>query len=131
MDNRYFKYLLYLFVFTIGCKKRPFDYRNKYYGKWEFTYQFAETAPSYSTTKNGTELGDVYYKKHDGKNALHFNTSFFDFGTIIIDADGSFSGCGTTGEFSSRKSMQLSYNSFYCYGGHSGSQRYIVTAVKK
>lgn len=45
MKSKHYKTFVLLLassLFIIGCKKQPFDYRNKYVGEWEFKVHRSE-----------------------------------------------------------------------------------------
>ena len=115
---------------TIGCKKRLIDYRNKYCGTWEFNYQYQYRGQGiYQPVTEGTEDCKIYYLKHGPREVLYFNFQNID-SVYVVERNGSFSNCGSSGKFDSRKKMQFTYSSSSC-GGLGGTHSYTVTATKK
>ena len=125
------KYLSVLLLLTIGCKKRLIDYRNKYCGTWEFNYQYQYSGQGiYQPTTQGSANCEIYYLKHGPREVIYFNFQNIDT-VYTVEKNGNLFGCGSNGQFDSRKKMHFTYSSSSCTGGIGGTHSYTITATKK
>lgn len=121
-------------MLTGACKKRPFDYRNKYQGVWRFTYTYYK----WSVYKGEAELltdefrGRVYYDPKEQKRdelLVEFSEEFTS--VITLDKKGKFEGCGGKGEFKDKKSVSFEYISNGCSRTYSSGTSYTVSGKKE
>jgi hypothetical protein len=81
--------ILSIVIILSACEKKPFDYRNKYIGKWDFVVERRE----FSMDTNDTHYWDTisYQGKIDyanGENNLLVQYTADDTITIEVDKDG-------------------------------------------
>jgi hypothetical protein len=121
--------LAFSFIFT-SCKKIPFDYRNKYWGDWNFHYTSCEWDNN-GNIKNGTGdyKGSITYDKKEKEKIL---INFIDSITVTfgVDKAGNLSGCGVEGTFDSKKKLFFTYRGNACNGILGWGVNYAVTGEK-
>ena len=64
-----------LIIFIISCEKHPFDHRNKYLGKWDFTTQWIKVnIDSLGQNDGGYEyyLGEIKYGDTENELIIEF-----------------------------------------------------------
>ncbi len=123
---------IFLFgVFLInsyGCKKTPFDYRNKYLGDWDLTTKWSTFNMSDSTSDHGeySYVGEVWY---DDERKIKIRTSDFQTNDFDISEDGKLSilGSNAYGEFSDDNNLEF----YVSYGGMGGGGASSVVGIKK
>ena len=133
MKHKNRNYLIFYFtiflLILVGCKKRPFDFRNKYLGEWDFTTEYGyfnmSDSTSFDTVYN--YKGEVWYDEK-GKIIIEYredNILEFEInkeGEITIDDY-----YDTRGEFSDKNNV-----SFYKQtGGLGGGTNQSVSGMKK
>lgn len=130
--SAYFFILLVILVLG-ACKKRPFDYRNKYQGVWRFTYSYYK----WSAYKGEAELftdryrGRIYYDGLASKrDEMHIEFSDEFTSAISLTRSGHFSGCGGRGKFKDKKNVEFSYSSNGCSTTYSSGISYTITGTK-
>ncbi len=132
------KTLLLLYVLTfvfcnIGCKKTPFDFRNKYCGDYNFVYSYYSWQLNLGVYATDTinYSGKVYYSI-ENKIEVDYNPNLsLELG---ITQDGNLSlPCGTIiGKFEDDNNLTLNYNSNSCgHGGLGGGSNYSIIGKKK
>ena len=135
--SRIFKFLKYfsiLCILTLGCKKRPFDYRNKYCGNYDFHYiEIPWTSINGNLSPNeGSYTGKVYYEKKANGDIILINYKGNITLTFAIDRQGKIVGCGGTGQFEKHKSVAFEHKTSSCSSGGLGAgYNYTVTGTKK
>jgi hypothetical protein len=70
--------LLVVLLVAIGCKKKPFDYRNKFIGRWSFRVERTEFNTDsvgyyYHDTINYT--GEINYGENDDEIRINYSSS--------------------------------------------------------
>lgn len=132
------KYFLFISIFVAihfsGCKKIPFDSRNKYWGKWKFTYSYYSWTYGSGTSNHvsGDYDGQITYdKKDDKKNTIIINyapglSAIFD---VINETN--LTCCGGDGKFINKKNVSFSISSSQCNLAMGGGTYYTVTGTKK
>ena len=114
--------ILTLIFISVGCKKQPFDYRNKYIGKFNFVYSYR------SWTMQGTYASDtIYYSGkiyYDISSEDKIKLDYDQNATLELDINknGELSlPCGVTiGKFDNNDQVTLNYGSNSCSGGGGG-----------
>jgi hypothetical protein len=117
----------------LGCKKKPFDPRNKYCGKWKFTsssYNWTYGQGATSPTMDEFD-GEVYYDKKDKSNLIiiKLNTGWKT--TFEIDGSGKITSCGSYGKFDSKDKVSFEYSSSACTLALGGGSYSSFTGTKK
>jgi hypothetical protein len=119
MINKFTKYFCFVLIIISGlfqgCKKIPFDSRNKYWGDWKFTCSSYSWSYPQGAGNTITEefTGKIYYDKGKDKKSIiieyNSNKMLFE-----VDYDGNLIGCGSSGKFESENSVSFDYSSSAC-----------------
>lgn len=113
--------IILIVLSAFGCKKRPFDFRNKYVGDYDITYSYSSWQLNSGVYNSDTLStgGKVYYDKKD-QIIISYNTN----STLIlgITKDGNLSlSCGTEiGKFDNKNEFRINYGTNSCPGGGMG-----------
>lgn len=122
--------LLGLLIF-ISCKKKPFNYRNKFLGDWEFKVERSEfNTDSIGYHYNDTLIytGKIKYGSNDDELLIEYSNE--NSITIKIDKEDNLSGLPNAycnGEFIGKDKIHL----FLRWGGLGGGITHIVDGEKK
>lgn len=125
--------LLFTAVFlATGCKKRVFDYRNKYLGDYQIEYIQSHWQMNQPTTTDTTQIAaTISYDKKGPKDELklHFNNKDL---TLNVDQEGKITMCKSViGKFEYGDYFTIVYSSNTCAsGGLGGGTNYRVTGEK-
>jgi hypothetical protein len=131
------KTILILFVLaavTGGCKKIPFDKRNKYLGDYHFTNSYFtwNITPYQSPTTTAEYDGKVSYDKKSNKNVIDIEFAPSLVYRFEINDNGEITICGGGGKFENKNKVTFDYSSHSCPGnGLGGGIVYSVTGDKK
>ncbi len=124
-------WLLFGLVIIISCKKKPFDYRNKFLGDWVFKVDRTEIntdSIGYYYHDSLTFLGQIKYGS--GDNDLLIEYSGDNSITLIIDKDDKLSDFPTqycSGQFDENNTIHL----FLRWGGLGGGVTHVIDGEKK
>lgn len=116
--NKITSFFLLLTVFLSSCDKRPFDYRNKFTGY----YQFEFTVTTWDANLNDTTTdiikmeGSVDYDKKGPRDEIKISISGLQQFTVTIDKDGTISSCGGSGKIENKRDFIFDYNTMLCSG---------------
>lgn len=123
---------LFCCIILNGCKKEPFDYRNKFLGNYTFSVQewtFNVYGVGVSTDTTFLFNGNISYGSDRNSILITYSTNVSVEPTIY--EDGTFKGYGGdnsfSGAFESSKKVTFSYK----YGGLGGYSSGIVTGERK
>jgi hypothetical protein len=125
--------LVPIFLFGIflinsyGCKKTPFDYRNKYVGDWDITTKWSSFNMLDSTRNHGqySYVGEVWYDD-EGKIKIKCSDSqTYDF-DISEEGKLSILGFNAYGEFRDDNNLEFYVSS----GGMGGGTSSTVVGIK-
>jgi|GEM_PF-2041076 len=99
-------------LIILGCKKHPFDYRNKFLGDYHFSIAISSWDPangSYDTTY--TNDGKIWYGSN--QNSILISFSGGESTELTIYEDGTLEANNCTGEFESLRKLkyQCTYQS--------------------
>ena len=117
-----------------GCKKKPFDHRNKYSHEYNFTYTYEKWDIAEGITESGTTnyKGTISYAKSDPDNqmTIHFDTN--ETLTVLVDKNGNITlDCGKSiGSFNKQKDCKLSFKTNSCGGNIGYWTNYELTGTK-
>jgi hypothetical protein len=135
--NRIPTYLLFLILFSsvlsVECKKRLFDYRNKYIGTWNFTYTViaCNNSPSPCDTSKSESVGKISYDRHSNKHVLDIEITPGSHHLYGVNKNGIFTDCAASGKFTDSNTMSFVWTTrMECGGGHSAGS-YTVTGTKQ
>lgn len=132
------KYLLILSVFVAihfsGCKKIPFDNRNKFCGKWKFSYSYYSW--TYGVGTYGNESGNydgqiTYDRKDENKNSIIINYAPGLTATFELFNDNNLKSCGGDGKFINKKFISFNISSSQCDLAMGGGTYYTVNGTKQ
>lgn len=120
---------------TISCKKRPFDYRNKYLGSFTFNYSIEDCDKASNPpcmNESGVYAGKIFYEKNDERDVIRINFAPNWSGRFRIDKNGNFKGCGITGKFEGKNSVSfVEIGSSVCTLALGSSYSYTVSGTKQ
>ena len=118
--------LTFSIAFTItACKKRPFDYRNKFLG--EFSYEVHCTYWTLGEQAEDTTIffnGNVEISEDENRILIYFLENVARESKIY--EDGSMHHAGVSGEFNSKDNLEFKYSS----GGLGGGTIYNVIGTR-
>ena len=116
-------------LILFGCKKKPFDYRNKFIGDWNFKVNTS----SFNTTTNYFHSDSLYYigeiKYGDHKDELFIQYTSTNSLTLKIDKDDKLSDFPTqhsNGEFENKNKLKIYLKS----GGLGGGSSQLINGIK-
>jgi hypothetical protein len=129
--NKHKKIYWLLFIIIISCNKKPFDYRNKYIGDWEFNIDITEfntSSVGYYYHDSLTYMGQIKYGNEDDNLLIEYssNNSI----TLKIDKENILTGFPTAycgGEFDGNNKLHL----YLRWGGLGGRITHVVDGEKK
>jgi hypothetical protein len=126
---------LSLIIISSGCKKKLFDYRNKYTGDYNFVYSYSSWTLSLGVYESDTIYysGKVYYDKKS-KGIIKINYTSNATLELQINKNGDLSlQCGTTiGKFENKNKLTLNYSTNSCPGGGlGGGSNFSITGIKQ
>lgn len=124
-------WLLLGLIFIIGCKKEPFDYRNKFLGDWEFKVERTELntdSIGYYYHDYFTYVGQIKYGSNDDELLIEYS----DDNSIMLKIDkedvlSNFPTHYCSGEFDGKDRIHL----YLKWGGLGGGVTHIVDGEKK
>jgi hypothetical protein len=117
-----FQIIAFIMTLAIGCKKKPFDYRNNFIGNYDFTvkqYTWVMSTSYWDTIYD--YHGKIIYGSGDNSVQIIFSENYSIEPTIYED--------GTLehyGEFETKDKIKFDLH----WGGLGGSSGYIVTGTK-
>ena len=113
-------------VTLISCKKRPFDYRNKYLGIYDFTvYQSSFDRRIGEVSGVLKYRGEITYGKEHSTILIHYlEDSFVE---LTLEKDGTLSERRVSGEFEDKKKIRFVMYS----GGMGGGAFWEITGEKE
>ena len=118
----------------LGCKKKPFDHRNKYFHDYNFSYTYEICDIAEGITESGTAKyeGTISYSKSDPADQM---TIHFDTGeklTVLVDKNGNITlDCGKSiGSFNKHKDCNLTFKTNTCGGNMGFWTKYELTGTK-
>jgi len=118
-------------VIINGCKKKPFNYRNKYVGDWEFTVEITEVntdSLGYYYHDTISYVGEIYYGNEDDELLITYTDK--NSITLKIDREEILSGFPTkysSGAFDGNEKIKL----YLRWGGLGGGITHSISGVKK
>jgi len=117
----------------IGCKKIPFDDRNKYIGNYHFIYNYYSWSGSTMSPVTYEEYdGRVYYNKSESKDIIKIEFAPDKIFEFTYEEGGTINICGGSGLFATKKDVSFEYLSSSCPGsGLGGGIKYNVIGQKK
>ncbi len=125
MTRKLSTFILLGFVLAIsGCEKKLFDYRNKYIGNYQLTYNFHYSQMD-GTTKDTLVVykGKVKYGEKGSVKIDWYDGSEYDF---ELSKKGALSKCNTSVGSMSKQQFQLSFTDDLCGPGPMGSDYTVV-----
>jgi hypothetical protein len=123
--------ILFSALLNFSCEKRPFDFRNKYLGNYDFVYSYSKWQLNLGVYDTISYTGKVYYDDRD-EISLDYNPNLT--WVLGIDKDGNLSlPCGVTiGKFENKNNLVLDYTTNTCGGGGlGGGSNYHIVGKKK
>jgi hypothetical protein len=103
---------------SVQCKKRLFDYRNNYTGKWTFVYTIHTIQDSRipeEETESGEFSGEITYDKNDDRRddiRIHFAPDWTE--RITLNKDNELIKCEKIGSFAKDDQVVFTFNSNSC-----------------
>jgi hypothetical protein len=138
MKNKHLKYFYILFILIIeffsGCKKIPFDDRNKYYGDWKFTYTYHSWRYGQGVSSPITEEYEgkiVYDKNEKNKRSIVITCASYITMSFDLNENGTIVGCGASGKFTDKRNVSFTYSTSACSYALGGGTDYTFIGVKK
>lgn len=116
-----------------GCNKKPFDYRNKVWGEWDFHYN------TYSWTFNtgvyNQQIGDfkgmiTYDRKDKSGNTILVNYMDGTTTQLELTKQGNLECCGGSGNIKDNKTISFSTATNFCNFAMGGGTNIYVTGKK-
>ena len=130
-------FFLFTFLLFTTCKKRLFDYRNKYVGDYEFSgyhYISSVTTGDQETVYFNKEEGRLSYKKSDDRDVMTIEIDDFFTENFEIDKDGIINFCGYSGHIDDDFELHVSFDKYACESGKpsiAARHQYVFTGEKK
>jgi hypothetical protein len=134
------KYLVLFFVFLLSmysCKKKLFDYRNKYVGEYNFSgYNFVKgiTAESVDTIFFNQINGELSYDRQLERDKMNLFIEDVISIEFTLNKSGSMSVCSEEGIIDEDYSLSVSFDKYICDYGKpllGGKHIYTITGKKK
>ncbi|MHC1707452.1 MAG: hypothetical protein AB9842_08015 [Bacteroidales bacterium] len=128
--NLLFSLFVVFSVILFSCEKHPFDYRNKYLGRWDFKTNWSKVnvdSIGQSVYGNAYYFGEIDYGDSDNELIIRFMLDKEV--TIEIDKTGRITNFGTTygsGYFRGKDELSL----YLRFGGLGGWEEYNITGTK-
>jgi hypothetical protein len=124
MRSNYSIFFSIIIISTIalgGCKKKLFDYRNKYCGDWEITvntetHTFGQFGGVTYSTDVYPDASISYNKQTESTITINGVSGLYE---VELSTNGSFEGCDISGGFSSEDDFNLTKGDcFYSASGY-------------
>lgn len=133
--NRIIVALLTLAVlFLFSCKKKPFNYRNKYVGNWTFSFITRDVSLGripQQIDQSGIYEGKIYYDgKNDGKDIIHIDFAPDWSSKFSLSKSGNISTCVDLGKFLNSNTVSFINTSESCHLRLGGDRSYTVTGTR-
>lgn len=134
MKSKHYKTFVLLLassLFIIGCKKQPFDHRNKYVGEWEFKVHRSELntdSIGYYEHDSLVYTGEVTYGSNENELLIQYTQG--NSITLTISKEGILSGFPThycNGEFRDKDKLHL----YLKWGGLGGGITHVIDGEKE
>lgn len=128
---KYIYWMLLAMIIIVSCKKKPFDYRNKFIDDWEFKVErteFNTDSVGYYHHDSITYSGQIKYGANDDELLIEYsnNSSI----VLKIDKENILSNFPThycSGSFNGTDKIHL----YLRWGGLGGGVTHVVDGLKK
>jgi hypothetical protein len=135
LTNKYVFFAIIITVFSsLSCKKRLFDYRNKYVGTYRFSYVIIDCPRSYPPrcdTLKGDYVGKISYERTTTKGFIYIESYSGGKQMYGINKEGIFIDCAATGKFEGTDKLSFIWETKMACGGGHGIGSYTVTGVRQ
>ena len=131
-----FPVILMLSLF-FTCKKKMFDYRNKYVGEYSFsgyTYTIGRISGNSDTTYFENIDGELSYDKKGEKGTMNLFVENLIFKEFTIDKSGNINLCLSKTTIDNDYTFEITYDKIICDDGSpamGGKEMYTITGKKK